>query len=129
MSTTENFTDFVERTQEALAPAIRFNEFAAKSFERIARKQWQIATDVAEIGFATINNTARPNTDVQAFINAQQELAGKLGETLTKGSLELVEIARESQGEAFDLFTRQATEVAEQTKDVVEKAKKSAAKG
>ena len=76
-----------------------------------------------------LNNTAQPNTDVQAFISAQQELAGKLGETITKGSLELIEIARESQGEAFDLFTRQATEVAEQTKDVVEKAKKSAAKG
>ena len=43
MSATENLTDFVERTQEAMAPAIRFNEFAAKSFERIARKQWQIA--------------------------------------------------------------------------------------
>ena len=129
MSATENVTDFIERTQEAMAPAIRFNEFAAKSFERIARKQWQIASDVAEIGFATLNNTAGPKTDVQAFISAQQELAGKLGETITKGSLELIEIARESQGEAFDLFTRQATEVAEQTKDVVEKAKKSAAKG
>ncbi len=129
MSTTENFTDFVERTQEAMAPAIRFNEFAAKSFERIARKQWQIATDMAEIGFATLHNTTRPSSDVQAFISTQQELAGKLGETLTKGSIELAEIARESQGEAFDLFTRQATEVAEQTKEVVEKAKKSTAKG
>ena len=128
MSAAENFTDFVERSQEALAPAIRFNEFAAQSFERIARKQWQIASDVAEIGFAQINAAARPTGDVQTFISAQQELAGKLGETLTKGSLELVEIAREAQGEAFDLFNRQATEVAEQTKDVVEKVKKSAAK-
>ena len=126
MSAAENFTDFVERTQEAMAPAIRFNEFAAKSFERIARKQWQIASDMAEIGFATLNNTARPTNDVQAFVSAQQELAGKLGETLTKGSLELIEIARESQSEAYDLFTQQATEVAEKTKDAVEKAQKSA---
>jgi len=128
MNTAENFTDIVERAQEAMAPVIRFNEFAAKSFERLARKQWQIASDVAEIGFATIQNTAKPTTDVQAFISSQQELAGKLGETLTKGSMELVEISRESQGEAYDLFTRQASEVAQQTKDVVEKAKKTATK-
>ena len=126
MSTAETFTDFVERTQEAMAPAIRFNEFAAKSFERMARKQWQIATDVAEIGFASIHNTTRPTTDVQAFISAQQELAGKLGETITKGSMEIIEIARESQSEAYDLFTQQATEVAEQTKEAVATAKKSA---
>ena len=124
--TADNVTDFVERAQEAFKPVADLNQFAAATFERIARKQWEIAGGLLDLGLEQIKGASAPVTDVQGYFAAQQELAGRFGETVTKGSLELLEIVRETQGEAIELFSRQAKDVAEQTKEVVEKAKKAA---
>ena len=122
----DNVNDFVTGAQDALKPVAEFNTFATGAFERIARKQWEIAGGLLDLGFEQLRKTAQPGTDVQGYLAAQQEIAGRVGEAVTKGSLELLEIARETQGEAVELFTRNAKDVAEQTKEVVEKAKKAA---
>ena len=124
--TADNVTEFVERAQEAFKPVADFNQFAATTFERLVRKQWEVAGGLVDLGLEQVKTAAAPSTDVQGFFATQQEIAGRVGETVTKGSLELLEIIRETQGEAIDLFSRQAKDVAEQTKDVVEKAKKAA---
>lgn len=123
---TIDFSDFADQATEAMQPVFKFNAFAAKTFERAARKQWEIAGAVADLGFAQLHKLSQPTSDFQAFAADTQSYIGKVGETLTKGSLELVEISREAQGEAMDFFTQQAKEVAEQTKEVASKAKKAA---
>ena len=127
MTNSDSIADFAERAQDAFKPMTDFNQFAAANFDRLIRKQWEIASDLVDLGLQQVKTAAAPATDVPGFLADQQQLAGRLGDTVSKGSLELLEILRETQAEAVELFGRQAKDVAAQAKDVVEKARKKAA--
>ncbi len=120
MSSNQTFESIVDATQEAMAPVAKYNEFATKAVERIARKQWEVASACIELGFEQFGRVGKPQ-DVQATMSAHQELASRWTDTLTRGTMEMMEIVRENQAEALELFTKQA-------KDVTEKASKATKK-
>jgi phasin family protein len=126
MSNAQNFQSIVDATQDAMAPVARYNEFATKAIERIARKQWEVASACVELGLEQMSTFGKTQ-DVQTAVSAQQELTSRWTDTLTRGSMEMMEIVRENQAEAVDIFTAHAKEAGEKaTKAAAKTAKKAA---
>ena len=121
MSNVQSFQSIVDAAQEAMAPVTKYNEFAVKAMERITRKQWEVASACVELGLEQIQTLVKTQ-DVQAAISAQQDATSRLSDTLTRGSMELMEIIRENQAEAVDLFTKQAKEATEKAAKTTKKA-------
>jgi phasin family protein len=121
MTNTQNFQSIVDAAQEAMVPMTKYNEFAVKAIERITRKQWEVASACVDLGIEQMQSLVKTQ-DVQAAMTAQQETASRLSDTLTRGSMELMEIIRENQAEAIDLFTKQAKEVTEKAAKTAKKA-------
>jgi phasin family protein len=112
MTANQNFQTMIDSAQEAIAPMFKYNEFAAKAFERVARKQWELAGACVDLGIEQMNSLASAK-DVQTVLTTQQSLVTRWNETVSKGSMELMEIVRDNQSEALDLFTKQTKETAQ----------------
>jgi len=108
----DTFQSMIDTAQEAFAPIGKYQEFTAKAVEKVARKQWEVAQACLELGIEQLHAGTR-SKDVQSLLNAQQELASRWTDTVTRGSMELMEIVRENQSEAVELASRQAKETTE----------------
>lgn len=122
MTNVQSIQSLVDAAQEAMAPMGKYNEFAASAMERVLRKQWEVAGACFELGIEELHAIAK-SKDVQGAMSTQQDIIARLTDTLTRGSTELMEIVRENQAEAIDLWTKQAQAAG----DKVTKAPKKAA--
>ena len=123
--TNDNVQTMIDAAQEAFAPVGKYQEFTANAVERVARKQWELAQACFELGLEQMQTTAKTR-DIQGLVNAQQELASRWTDTLTRGSMELMEIVRENQSEAVDLASKQAKDGAAKATKATASAKKAA---
>lgn len=90
------FTDYVDFSKRLLAPAVRFNEIAAKTLEQFARYQYDLAGDYLNFGIEQLHTVAQTK-DVSELVSKQSELASGLVEKLTKRSQDFSKIAAEAQ--------------------------------
>jgi len=123
--TNDNVQTMIDAAQEAFAPVGKYQEFTANAVERVARKQWELAQACFELGLEQLQTSAKTH-DIQGLVNAQQELASRWSDTLTRGSMELMEIVRENQSEAVDFVSKQAKEGATKATKATASAKKAA---
>lgn len=123
--TNDTVQTMIDTAQEAFAPVGKYQEFTATAVERVARKQWELAQACFELGLEQLQTSASTR-DVQGLISAQQELASRWSDTLSRGSMELMEIVRENQTEAVELMSKQAKEGADKATKATASAKKAA---
>ncbi len=125
MTNVQSIQSFVDAAQEAMAPMNKYNEFAVKSMERVLRKQWEVAGACFELGIEELHALGQVK-DVQGTMSTQQDILARMTDTLTRGSTELMEIVRENQAEAIDLFTKQAQEATAKAGKATKTAQKAA---
>ncbi|MCC5860968.1 MAG: TIGR01841 family phasin [Gammaproteobacteria bacterium] len=125
MTNVQSIQTFVDAAQEAMAPMSKYNDFAAKAMERVLRKQWEVAGACFELGIEELHAIAKMK-DVQGTMSTQQDIIARMTDTLTRGSTELMEIVRENQAEAIDLFTKQAQEAGDKVSKATKAAQKAA---
>jgi hypothetical protein len=89
---------FIDFTQDAFGPAVRFNAVVAANFERVARFQYQLAGDCMQFAIEQMNATAQ-SRDLPTLLAKQREIATKFGEKATQRQQALASLVTESQAD------------------------------
>ena len=95
---TADFNAYIEATKKAFGPFAKFNELAARTIERTARYQYEVAGDLLNLGVAQMQ-AATVAKDLPALLAKQTELATQFVEKNTARSQEAVKLASAAQGE------------------------------
>lgn len=106
-----DFNAFFDASRKAFAPAARFNELAARSFERVARQQYAFLGEMVEFAIKQAQLTSTTK-DVSELAAKQIELTTALVEKATQHSQDFVKFATDSQAEVTRLFDQAAAEFA-----------------
>lgn len=113
-NTTTEINAFLEATQKALAPAIRFNELSAKTIEKVARMNYDVLGDFLNYGLAQLHLTSSVK-DVPAYVQKSTELAHQFVEKQTARSQDFLKVASESQADFTQWVDKTTAEVAAKT--------------
>lgn len=111
---THEINAFLEASRKALAPAIRFNELSAKTFEKVARLNYDALGDFLNYSLAQLNLVTNVK-DVPAFVQKSAELAHQFAEKQTQRSQDLLKVASESQADFTHWVDKTSAEVAANT--------------
>lgn len=106
-NTTAEINSFVDQTRKIGAPFLKAHELSAKTFERVARYNYELAGDMLNFGLAQLH-AATQAKDVPSLLQKQAELANAYFEKQTQRSQDLLKIASESQAE-FTSFVDSST--------------------
>ncbi len=98
-----NFNDGMFNFNEsALAPFAEFTRLSAKTFEQLARYQYELAGDLVEAGIEQVNLLGRIEKP-EELLQAEMDLGQSLGKKLGKRSELLLKIASDAQAGYRDL--------------------------
>jgi phasin family protein len=101
---------FLEASQKAVAPLLRFNELSARAVERAVRFQYEVAGDALNFALANLHTSTQAK-DVASLMQKSAELANQFVEKQTQRSQDLVKLAGEYQTEFTQWFDRLTTEL------------------
>ena len=96
MTTTDPFARLFDTKEGALAQVVRFNEYAARTVEKVARYQYEVAGDLLDAGIEQMqlfSKIEKPEEMLHAEIELTQALAKKMAER-SEGFLKLAEESR-----------------------------------
>ena len=117
-NTTAEINAFLENSRKLAEPVARLQTLAARTFERFARYQYEVAGDYLHLGVATLH-AATQSKDLPELIKKQSELANAAFEKQTQRSQDLLRLAGEAQADVTSWldqtstdFTTRATKVA-----------------
>lgn len=108
-TTTADMNTFIENTRKFTAPFARASEVSAKTFEKIARYNYELAGDWLNLGIAQLH-AATQSKDVPELMKKQAELANAYVEKQTQRSQDFLKIATEAQAEVTQLIDSAATD-------------------
>jgi phasin family protein len=101
---------FLEASQKAMAPLVRFSELSARAVERAARFQYEVAGDALNFALANLH-TGTQAKDVPSLMQKSAELANQFVEKQAQRSQDLVKLAGEYQAEFTHWFDKLTTEL------------------
>jgi phasin family protein len=114
-TTTAEMNTIIENTRKMTAPFNRATEVSARTFEKLARFQYEIAGDWLNLSIAQLH-AATQSKDVPELMKKQAELANQYVEKQTQRSQDLLKIASEAQADVTQLIDSAANEFARTTR-------------
>lgn len=114
-TTTAEMNAFIENTRKFAAPFTRASEVSAKTFEKIARYNYEIAGDWLNLGIAQLHAAAQAK-DVPELLKKQAELTNAYVEKQTQRSQDFLKIATEAQADVTQLVDAAAGDFKRATK-------------
>jgi phasin family protein len=118
---TAEINAFLEASQKAFSPFVRFSELSARTVERLARHQYEVAGDALNFGLASLHASTAAK-DVPSYVQKSTELANQFVEKQTARQQELVKLATEYQAEFTQWFDKAAQELPAKAKFTTVKA-------
>lgn len=106
-NTTAEINSFLEQSRKFSAPFFKAHELSTKTFERVARYNYELAGDMLNFGIAQMQAASQAK-DVATLLQKQAELANSYFEKQTQRSQDLLKIASESQAQ-FTSFVDSTT--------------------
>ena len=116
-NTTPEINAFIEASQKALAPALRFNEISARTIEKLARLNYEAFGDFLNFGLAQLQ-LGTSVKDVPALVQKATELTHQFVEKQTQRSQDFLKLASESQADYTQWLDTTAAQVAAKTAKV-----------
>ncbi len=116
-NTTPEINAFIEASQKALAPALRFNEISARTIEKLARLNYEAFGDFLNFGLAQLQ-LGTSVKDVPALVQKTTELTHQFVEKQTQRSQDFLKLASESQADYTQWLDTTAAQVAAKTAKV-----------
>jgi phasin family protein len=107
---TTEINAFLEASQKAFTPFIKFSELSARTVERLARHQYEVAGDALNYGLANLQASTQ-SKDVPGYMQKAMELANQFVEKQTQRQQELVRLANEYHNEFTQWFDKTAAEL------------------
>jgi phasin family protein len=107
MDRTFDPSTLINATREAFAPVLKAQQEGFKSFERLARLQYQVAGDVLESSLARVQATFTA-TNANELVSKQTELHTQLVEKLRERAQEFSTVTSEIQAK----FSQMGSEIA-----------------
>jgi hypothetical protein len=98
MSTTPDFSSFTDFQKRAFAPFLELNEFAVRTFERVARQAYEATGEAVELAIAQAHATVGA-TDVQQLATKQTQLVTDFVKRQSERSADFFKTAAETQAE------------------------------
>jgi len=102
MTKNDPFATMFNFNESALAPFAEFTKLSAKTFEQLARYQYELAGDLVEAGIEQVNLLGRIEKP-EELLQAEMDLGQSLGKKLGKRSELLLKIASDAQSGYRDL--------------------------
>jgi phasin family protein len=114
-NTTAEMNSFIENTRKMTAPFTRATEVSARTFEKLARYQYEVAGDWLNLSIAQLH-AATQSKDVPELMKKQAELTNHYFEKQTQRSQDFLKIATEAQSDMTQLVDTAANEFARTTR-------------
>lgn len=108
-TTTAEMNTFIENTRKFAAPFTRASEVSAKTFEKLARYQYEVAGDWLNLSIAQLY-AATQSKDVTELLKKQAELTNAYVEKQTQRSQDFLKIASEAQADVTQLVDTAAAD-------------------
>ena len=108
-NTTAELNTFIENTRKMTAPLTRATEVSARSWEKLARYQYEIAGDWLNLSIAQLH-AATQSKDMPELMKKQAELTNHYFEKQTQRSQDFLKLASETQADVTQLIDTAATE-------------------
>jgi phasin family protein len=100
---------FIENARKLAEPVARLQELTARTFERFARYQYEVAGDYLNLGIATLH-AATQSKGLPELMKKQSELANAAFEKQTQRSQDLLRIAGEAQADVTSWIDQTSTD-------------------
>ena len=107
--TTAEINTFIESTRKLVEPMVRFQELGTRTFERVARYNYELAGDLLNYGLASLH-VATQAKDLPEMFKKQADLANAHFEKQTQRSQDLIKIASAAQAEVTQFIDHATTE-------------------
>ena len=114
-TTTAEMNSFIENTRKMTAPFTRATEVSARTFEKLARYQYEVAGDWLNLSIAQLH-AATQSKDMPELMKKQAELTNHYFEKQTQRSQDFLKIATEAQADVTQLVDTAANEFARTTR-------------
>jgi phasin family protein len=114
-NTTAEMNSFIENTRKMTAPFTRATEVSARTFEKLARYQYEVAGDWLNLSIAQLH-AATQSKDVPELMKKQAELTNHYFEKQTQRSQDFLKIATDAQSDITQLVDTAANEFARTTR-------------
>ena len=112
--TTAEINTFIESTRKLVEPMVRFQELGTRTFERVARYNYELAGDLLNYGLASLH-VATQAKDLPEMFKKQADLANSHFEKQTQRSQDLIKIASAAQAEVTQFIDHATTEFTART--------------
>jgi len=100
---------FIEASRKLAEPMARFQELGTRTFERVARYNYEVAGDLMNFGLAALQLTAQ-SKDLPELFKKQADLANAHFEKQTQRSQDFIKIASAAQADVTQFIDRATTE-------------------
>lgn len=116
-NTTAEMNSFIDNTRKMTEPFTRAQEVSARTFEKLARYNYEVAGDFMNLAIAQLH-AATQSKDVPELMKKHAELANQYVEKQTQRSQDFLKIATDAQSDMTQLIDTTAGEFARTTRAV-----------
>jgi len=109
-NTTAEINAFIENSRKLAEPVARLQALSARTFERFARYQYEVAGDFLNLGVAALH-AATQAKDLPELLKKQSEFANAYVEKTTQRSQDFMKLAGEAQADVTSWMDQTTTEV------------------
>jgi phasin family protein len=107
---TAEINAFIENSRKLAEPVARLQALSARTFERFARYQYEVAGDFLNLGVAAMHAAAQAK-DLPELLKKQTEFANAYVEKTTQRSQDFMKLAGEAQADVTSWMDQTTTEV------------------
>jgi len=109
-NTTAEINAFIENSRKLAEPVARLQALSARTFERFARYQYEVAGDFLNLGVAALH-AATQAKDLPELLKKQTEFANAYVEKTTQRSQDFMKLAGEAQADVTSWMDQTSTEI------------------
>ena len=109
-NTTAEINAFIENSRKLAEPVARLQALSARTFERFARYQYEVAGDFLNLGVAAMH-AATQAKDLPELLKKQSEFANAYVEKTTQRSQDFMKLAGEAQADVTSWMDQTTTEI------------------
>lgn len=109
-NTTAEINAFIENSRKLAEPVARLQALSARTFERFARYQYEVAGDFLNLGVAALH-AATQAKDLPELLKKQTEFANAYVEKTTQRSQDFMKLAGEAQADVTSWMDQTTTEI------------------
>ena len=106
---TAEINAFIEASRKLAEPMARFQELGTRTFERVARYNYEVAGDLLNFGLASLH-AATQSKDLPEMFKKQADLANAQFEKQTRRSQDFIKIASAAQADVTQFIDQATTE-------------------